>query len=107
MTPEQHLDTLRAEDARFAAAATSARDRHGWRTPVPGCPGWDLADLAWHLAEVQHFWGWLVGTRATSPAGYPEPVRPADDGFGATRSRGMGRPWTRTSPCGSTARPAG
>jgi uncharacterized protein (TIGR03083 family) len=46
---------------------------------VPGCPEWDLADLVFHLGEVQHFWGWLVRTRATSPAGYPEPVRPDDE----------------------------
>jgi uncharacterized protein (TIGR03083 family) len=79
VAPEEHLQVLRAENARFAAAATAARTRHGWRARVPGCPDWDLADLVWHLAEVQHFWGWLVRTRATSPAGYPEPVRPADD----------------------------
>ena len=79
MSPEQHLQTLREECARFAAAAAAARTRHGWRSHVPGCPEWDLADLVWHLAEVQHFWGWLVRTRATSPAGYPRPVRPADD----------------------------
>jgi uncharacterized protein (TIGR03083 family) len=79
MSPEQHLQTLREECARFAAAAAAARTRHGWRARVPGCPEWDLADLVWHLAEVQHFWGWLVRTRATSPAGYPRPVRPADD----------------------------
>lgn len=79
MSPEQQLSTLRAENARFAAAVEAASTRRGWRARVPGCPEWDLADLAWHLAEVQHFWSWLVRTRATSPAGYPEPVRPDDD----------------------------
>jgi uncharacterized protein (TIGR03083 family) len=90
MAPEQHRQILREENARFAAAAAAARARHGWGARVPGCPEWDLADLVWHLAEVQHFWGWLVRTAATSPAGYPEPVRPADDdllGFAAERSR--------------------
>jgi uncharacterized protein (TIGR03083 family) len=81
MTPEQHLQTLREENARFATAAAAARDRHGWRARVPGCPEWDLADLVWHLGEVQHFWAWLVRTRATSPAGCPHPLRPADDGL--------------------------
>src|SRR4051794_391409 len=79
MTPEQHLQTLREENVRFATAAAAARDRHGWRARVPGCPEWDLADLVWHLATVQHFWCWLVRTGATSPAGCPAPVRPGDD----------------------------
>ena len=101
MTPEQHLQTLRQETARFAAAAAAARNRHGWRARVPGCPEWDLADLVWHLAEVQHFWGWLVRTRATSPAGYPEPVRPADDdlpAFAAERAHELDDALTRAEP---------
>ena len=92
MSPEQHLQTLRTESARFAAAAAEARDRHGWRARVPGCPEWDLADLVWHLAAVQHFWCWVVTTRATSPEGYPEPVRPAEEellDFGAGQSRAL------------------
>jgi uncharacterized protein (TIGR03083 family) len=101
MTPAEHLQTLRTENARFAAAATQARDRHGWRAGVPGCPAWDLADLVWHLAEVQHFWGWLVTTRATSPEGYPEPVRPSDDellAFGAEQSRTLEGALARAEP---------
>jgi uncharacterized protein (TIGR03083 family) len=101
MGPEQHLQTLRAENARFAAAAAAARTRHGWRARVPSCPEWDLADLVWHLAEVQHFWGWLVRTGATSPAGYPEPVRPADDelpAFAAERARELEDALSRAEP---------
>ena len=101
MTPEQHLQTLRAENGRFAAAAAGARDRHGWRAPVPGCPDWDLADLVWHLAGVQHFWSWVVTTRATSPAGYPEPLRPADDellDLGATQVRALEDALARADP---------
>jgi uncharacterized protein (TIGR03083 family) len=79
VAPEEHLQVLHEESARFAAAAAAARTRHGWRARVPGCPEWDLADLVWHLAEVQHLWAWVVATRATSPAGHPAPVRPADD----------------------------
>jgi len=101
MTPEEHLQTLRTEDARFAAAAAGARERHGWRAPVPGCPAWDLADLVWHLAGVQHFWGWSVTTRATSPEGYPEPVRPADEellDFAAAQSRALEDALSRAEP---------
>ena len=101
MSPEQHLQTLRTESARFAAAAAGARDRHGWRARVPGCPEWDLADLVWHLAEVQHFWCWVVTTRATSPEGYPEPVRPAEEellDFGAGQSRALEEALARARP---------
>ena len=89
MAAMSYLQTLREENERFAAAAAAARARHGWSARVPGCPEWALADLVWHLAEVQDFWSWLVRTRATSPAGYPAPVRPADDdlpGFAADRA---------------------
>jgi uncharacterized protein (TIGR03083 family) len=101
MDAEQHLQTLRAETARFAAAASAARTRHGWRARVPGCPEWDLADLVWHLAEVQDFWAWLVRTSATSPAGYPDPVRPADDdlpAFAAERAHELLDALTRAAP---------
>ncbi|SDY55548.1 Mycothiol maleylpyruvate isomerase N-terminal domain-containing protein [Modestobacter sp. DSM 44400] len=78
MDRDAYLATLHEENARFAAAAAAAaRQQHGWRPRVPGCPEWDLADLVWHLGEVQHFWGWLVRTSATSPAGHPAPARPA------------------------------
>jgi uncharacterized protein (TIGR03083 family) len=44
---------------------------------VPGCPAWSAADLLWHLAEVQHFWGWVISNRPASPRdGYAEPERP-------------------------------
>ena len=79
MDTEGHLRALQREDARAAEAAELARDRHGWPAPVPGCPGWTLADLVWHLAEVQHFWTWVVRTAAASPGGYTAPARPADD----------------------------
>jgi uncharacterized protein (TIGR03083 family) len=101
MSPDQHLQTLRRESARFAAAAEAARTRHGWRARVPGCPEWDLADLVWHLAEVQHFWGWLVRNRATSPAGYPRPVRLADDElpeFFTEQARELDDALTRAEP---------
>src|SRR3954447_17545986 len=92
MAAETYLQTLREENTRFAAAAAAARSRHGWAARVPGCPDWVLADLVWHLAEVQDFWTWVVRTRAGSPAGYPAPVRPPDDelpGFAAERARGL------------------
>jgi uncharacterized protein (TIGR03083 family) len=86
---DQYLPVLQKADARFAEAAAEAVLARGWTAPVTGCPGWTLADLVWHLAEVQHFWAWVVRTRAADPGGYGAPARRADDellGYGLARS---------------------
>jgi uncharacterized protein (TIGR03083 family) len=47
---------------------------------VPTCPDWNGHDLAWHLAEVQLFWGAVVRQLMQDPATeYDEPARPDDD----------------------------
>src|SRR4051794_21750831 len=59
-----HLRLIADESSRFRTALRAA-------TPgavVPTCPDWDAADLAWHLAEVQSFWGQVVQQRCTDPA---------------------------------------
>ena len=89
MDTSAHLAALRRADARFADAAAEAVLAAGWSAPVPGCPGWTLSDLVRHLGEVQHFWAWVVGTRAASPEGYAQPRRPPDDellGWAGARS---------------------
>ncbi|SNS12760.1 TIGR03083 family protein [Geodermatophilus pulveris] len=89
MQPDEYLPALRRTDARFADAAAAAVLASGWRAPVAGCPGWTLADLVWHLAEVQHFWAWVVRTRAPDPGAYTAPPRHPDDellGFGLAQS---------------------
>ena len=75
----EYLPVLQKTNCRFDDAAAEAVLAHGWSAPVPGCPDWRLADLVRHLAEVQHFWAWVVRTRATDPSGYPEPPRHPDD----------------------------
>ena len=47
--------------------------------PVPTCPDWTLADLAWHLLEVQDFWTWIIGNRPAGPDNYVGPERPSDN----------------------------
>lgn len=47
-------------------------------TPVPTCPGWTLADLVWHLTEVELFWHHVIAGRPTGPESYAEPTRPGD-----------------------------
>jgi uncharacterized protein (TIGR03083 family) len=75
----EYLPVLEKADARFADAAAEAVLAHGWGAPVPCCPGWRLNDLVAHLAEVQHFWAWVVKTRAPDPSAYPTPPRHPDD----------------------------
>ena len=79
MELDEYLPVLARTNARFADAAAEAVLARGWAATVPGCPGWRLADLVWHLAEVQHFWAWVVRTRAVDPSGYAEPTRHPDD----------------------------
>ncbi len=79
MELSRYLPELRRADARFADAAAEAVLATGWAAPVPGCPGWTLADLVWHLGSVQHFWAWIVRTRAPDPGGYDTPRRRPDD----------------------------
>jgi uncharacterized protein (TIGR03083 family) len=78
-----YLAALHRESDRFARAAQLARERSGWEARVPGCPDWTLADLVWHLTEVQDFWAWVVRTRAADPSGYRQPDRLADDALPA------------------------
>jgi uncharacterized protein (TIGR03083 family) len=79
MALDDHLPVLRAANARFAAAAAEASLTRGWSAPVPGCPGWMLADLVRHVCEGQHFWAWVVRTRAADPSPYVEPPDRGDD----------------------------
>jgi uncharacterized protein (TIGR03083 family) len=89
MELDDYLPTLQRTDARFAEAAAAAVLERGWAAQVAGCPAWSLADLVWHLAEVQNFWTWIVRTRAPDPSAYVGPDRVPDDellGFSAGRS---------------------
>ncbi|MEO9140433.1 MAG: maleylpyruvate isomerase family mycothiol-dependent enzyme [Jatrophihabitans sp.] len=61
------LDLLahtRTESARFAAVLRDVDPA----TPAPNNPGWDAADLLWHLAEVHWFWATIVRGRLTDEA---------------------------------------
>jgi uncharacterized protein (TIGR03083 family) len=75
----EYLPVLRTTNARMDDAAAEAVLAHGWPAHVSGCPGWRLADLIRHVGEVQHFWAWVVRTRATEPGGYPAPPRHPED----------------------------
>ena len=69
------LGAIRRESSRFNECLT----RVSATVPVPSCPGWTAADLLWHLAEVQLFWGAIVRERLNNPeaAEATKPPRPA------------------------------
>jgi uncharacterized protein (TIGR03083 family) len=58
-----YLEHLRQESHRFREAVLDAPAGG----QVPTCPDWDAEDLLWHLAEVQWFWGQVVGRSITAP----------------------------------------
>lgn len=74
--PAAYLDVIAREGDALAVAAEAA----GHDAPVPGCPGWTVADLVWHTGEVLWFWAEVVEHRWADPSPYEEPERPADPG---------------------------
>lgn len=79
MTP-LHPDVLTIDDISAAAGALAdVLDANDPMTPVPTCGEWTLADLVWHLSEVQLFWCHVIGNRPEGPETYDRPARPADD----------------------------
>jgi uncharacterized protein (TIGR03083 family) len=61
---QAYLQAIDDESRRFIAALAEADADAG----VPSCPDWSAADLLFHLAEVQWFWGQLVRRRAADPS---------------------------------------
>jgi uncharacterized protein (TIGR03083 family) len=55
---------IRRESDAFYATADVADPTLG----VPSCPGWDIADLVWHLGEVHWFWATDIEMEASDPA---------------------------------------
>lgn len=68
------LATIRREADGFLAAA-----RLGLEPQVPGCPGWTVGDLTFHLGSVHRFHAGHVGRGVTTLPERPEVVDPADD----------------------------
>jgi uncharacterized protein (TIGR03083 family) len=68
------VSTIASDSLALADAAQA-----DMRAPVAGCPGWDASDLVWHLLEVQHFWGQVVGRRLGRYEDAESVHRPAGD----------------------------
>jgi uncharacterized protein (TIGR03083 family) len=73
MDRDQYLSTLRRDTTALLAAVRDA----GPDAPVPDCPGWTAADLAWHMVDVWSWWATIVRDRAEDPGGGPALERPA------------------------------
>jgi uncharacterized protein (TIGR03083 family) len=80
MEPSAYLAAIVRDSAAFVESARIA----GLDAPVPSCPGWVMADLIWHVAEVHYFWASVVQQRATGWSDVARIERVADDQlFGA------------------------
>jgi uncharacterized protein (TIGR03083 family) len=84
METNDFIVALDRDSAAFIDACAVA----GLTMPVPSCPGWNVADLLWHLTEVHDFWRTMVAERRTSWEGYEQQPRPADEGIADMYRRG-------------------
>jgi uncharacterized protein (TIGR03083 family) len=80
-----YWQTIRTESARFGELVRALDGA----APVPTCPGWSVADLTYHLAEVQDHWARVV--RGADGSTLTPLRRPADldlpDTFEAASAR--------------------
>ena len=83
-----HLHVLSDENARFIDAARAA----GWSASVAACPGWNAAELVFHMCKVQAMFHGMLTTEAQSPKDLPRLERPAsDDGLVDLFTQGAAR----------------
>lgn len=68
--------------------------------PVPTCDGWSIADLLYHLMEVQIFWSTMIDQRPAGPETYTEPPRPADADLADALRTAARELHTKLSPLG-------
>lgn len=60
MEREQYVAALRRQGSLLADAA----GRASLDATIAACPGWNVADLLWHVGEVHDFWRRIVEQRA-------------------------------------------
>jgi uncharacterized protein (TIGR03083 family) len=69
--PDALLECLRADGAALATAA-----RLGLEAAVPGCPGWDVAELLRHIGSVHRWAADIVTDLPTEFPGWYDPQPP-------------------------------
>lgn len=77
MEINEFLAALDRDSAAFPDACAAA----GLSARVECCPAWNVADLLWHVTEVQNFWRTIVAEQRQSWQDYEEPPRPPDEGL--------------------------
>jgi uncharacterized protein (TIGR03083 family) len=85
MQTHDFLNALARDGEAFAAVCADA----DLGAAVPGCPGWTVADLVYHLGEVHHFWHTIVSEQRDDWEGYEQPTRPMDGELIAWYRRGL------------------
>jgi uncharacterized protein (TIGR03083 family) len=88
---------VEAESGRFLETLANVQ----LDAEVPSCPGWDVADLLWHLAEVHGFWAQIVGLLLNDPSEADDLERPANPelhAFASERRAELLDALTRRSP---------
>lgn len=74
-----HSDSLTVGDIhRFSQLLADAAASTELTTPIPTCEGWTMADLVWHMTEVQNFWTFIISNRPAGPEHYERPQRTPD-----------------------------
>jgi uncharacterized protein (TIGR03083 family) len=74
MKQADHIVALRRDSNRIAIGAEGRLD-----SIVPSCPGWQVADLVWHVGIVHMFWQMVARGALTGPETWSEPDRPTND----------------------------
>jgi uncharacterized protein (TIGR03083 family) len=68
LSPERYFELLDADTERLIALG-----ERGLKEQVPSCPGWDVAEVVWHVAVVYEHKARVMADNA-----WPEPWPPAD-----------------------------
>jgi uncharacterized protein (TIGR03083 family) len=104
MTPDEYVGRFAAEAARLRELLSSG----DLGAPVPGCPGWDLADLGGHVGGVYRFAATaIVENRGAEPPAGPrergELLGWFDAGYGRIHDALAAGDWEQ--PCWTMAPP--
>jgi len=85
VTPDEHVGALEREGRAFGAALVDLT------APVTACPGWTVADLAFHVGRIHRFWATVVSERLTDVGKdtLAHPARPDDEDLAAWYRDGL------------------